>query len=159
MKKLIGERFWKYVKKLGPKDCWVWTGGRFKSGYGQFRASVYGQPAYAHRQSYEMHVDDLMPGDVVRHKCDNRPCVNPLHLLVGTHLDNHLDAVERGRFKPLARREGAQVHNARLDDVKVRRIRELVVAGMSSRAIAAEIGVSKSAVKNVRCGATWSHVP
>ncbi len=154
----VGERFWRYVSKLGPKDCWVWTGSRFKAGYGMLHSKVGGQPYYAHRLSYEMHVDDVLPSDVVRHKCDNPPCVNPLHLLIGTHFDNHRDCVERGRFKNAPPMPGESNPNSKLTQESVRELRRLRKEGWRRKAIAEHLSISESAVKKVMSGATWKHV-
>lgn len=72
--------------------CWEYKGPRF--------AQVKAQgtnPLLGHRVSYEHHHGPIPEGMMVRHKCDNPPCVNPNHLEVGTHQDNMNDRDERGR--------------------------------------------------------------
>lgn len=95
-------RFWKYVNKDGPvhprlgTPCWLWTGALLKgTGYGQFRNGR--RVLKAHRYSYELHCGAFPDGQVSRHKCDVRVCVNPDHLQPGSHADNSRDMVERGR--------------------------------------------------------------
>ena len=90
-------RFWRKVEKLGPKDCWTWTAGRFKRGYGAF-AYDGKQPGYAHRFSYELHYGPIPDGMVVMHTCDNRQCVNPRHLRLASQGDNIRDSVAKDRW-------------------------------------------------------------
>lgn len=74
--------------------CWEWTGWR-AHGYGYFFHE--GKDQRAHRVSYELFVGSIPDGLVVMHSCDNRPCVNPDHLSVGTQADNVRDMVAKGR--------------------------------------------------------------
>lgn len=88
-------RFWSKVDTSG--DCWEWTAGCFKRGYGAF--SYAGKnPGYAHRFSYELHHGPIPKGGVVMHTCDNRKCVNPAHLNAGTQRDNIHDSIKKGRW-------------------------------------------------------------
>lgn len=93
------ERFWRFVRFNG--ECWEWTGSRSRRGYG--RLKVDGRPVETHRYSYELHCGAIPDGLLVLHKCDNPPCVNPLHLFLGTQLDNVRDMFRKGRNPPRKR--------------------------------------------------------
>lgn len=80
-----------------PDLCWLWRGSRVKSGYGQFWLD--GRPVAAHRAAWILFIGPLSRGEVVRHRCDVRPCVRPSHLEVGSAGDNVRDRVERGRSR------------------------------------------------------------
>jgi hypothetical protein len=84
------DHFWSNLEFVG--DCWEWQGPFFKKGYGSFT----GRSLSAHRVAFYL-VHGYWPV-VCRHSCDNRRCINPRHLLDGTHADNMRDAVERGRL-------------------------------------------------------------
>lgn len=75
------------------RGCWEWAGSRFSNGYGQ--VSVNNSPTGAHRLAYRTWVGPIPEGMVVRHKCDNKPCMNPEHLELGTTQDNINDRVAR----------------------------------------------------------------
>lgn len=92
----MNERFWKNVHKT-ESGCWVWCGPQGHNGYGMFWND--GRSVRAHRLSLEMSTGKRIPtGMLVLHKCDNPPCVNPDHLFLGTHHDNAIDAVNKGRW-------------------------------------------------------------
>ena len=62
--------------------------------------TVAGAKVYAHRHAYTKAKGPIPEGLVVRHTCDNRRCINPNHLIVGTNKDNTGDMMERGRHRP-----------------------------------------------------------
>lgn len=79
-----------------PNVCWEWTGalgGRDGRGY----FVVEGKRYMAHRLVYMIFNGDIPEKMVVRHKCDNAQCCNPMHLELGTKSDNELDKYRRGR--------------------------------------------------------------
>ncbi len=92
----IIESFWSHVDKKGPMDCWEWTGFIEKSGYGIFRRHR------AHRFSYILskgHIGNDAYGFplLICHHCDNRKCVNPTHLFLGSAGENCHDKIVKGR--------------------------------------------------------------
>ncbi|MGN7818814.1 HNH endonuclease signature motif containing protein [Chitinophaga sp. 22536] len=91
------KRFWEKIekKKVG---CWKWKAStRGKTGYGAFKYK--GKVIDAHRFSYILHKGYIPEGFLVCHICDNRLCVNPSHLILGTSMDNYNDGVSRGKIK------------------------------------------------------------
>jgi hypothetical protein len=116
-------RFWKYVDRRGPGECWPWTGAT-RSGYGCLTVKVDGKPKSrrAARMAWALaNGRPLGPGMMALHRCDNPPCCNPAHLYEGTAADNMADKVARGRqsrsgARNPARgdRNGARLHPERL---------------------------------------------
>lgn len=90
------QRFWKYVDKT--HGCWEWSGSLDNFGYGQFSIgrSPKRRTIKAHRWSWE-NSNGPTVGMCVLHRCDNRKCVNPAHLFLGTRSDNMRDMHAKGR--------------------------------------------------------------
>jgi hypothetical protein len=92
------ERFWAKVYKNGPVPqhipelgpCWLWT-AYISEGYGEFESTT------AHRTAWELTYGPIPLGFDVLHRCDNRTCVRPAHLFLGTDLDNARDREAKGR--------------------------------------------------------------
>lgn len=96
----LEERFWAKVDKTSsPNGCWLWTAALWPNGYGHFVMPTH--HALAHRVSWEL-INGPIPDETdVLHNCpngDNKACLNPEHLWLGTQHDNALDAVKKGQF-------------------------------------------------------------
>lgn len=140
--------FWDKVDRVDDEDsCWPWQGASNKAGYGIITETIDGaqRRQYAHKVSYEWANGELAEGQLVRHRCDNPPCVRPSHLLSGTHKNNMADMVERGRH----------IGSRTIQEADVVVIRESRAAGTDSSVIAAIYGFSEQHVNAICRGRFW----
>jgi hypothetical protein len=151
------ESFWRRnVDVRQPDACWEVRGSRDSQGYGRVRMG--GKKRLAHRIAWELANERaLRPGEVVRHRCDNPPCCNPAHLLVGTPADNFQDMVERGRGDGVFR-GGAANPQAKVTPEQVRLARKLRAEGLRLTDIGERIGLGLHAVWQICHGTTWRDV-
>lgn len=136
-------RFWKTLVAGKPTECWEWTGNINVYGYGTY--SHHG----AHVVSWELNNCRPVPkGQHVCHRCDNRKCVNPWHLFIGTPADNVADCVRKGRHMrgpqpPRPHTRGASHYKCKISDSQtLARIARWQSEGLGCRRIARLLGVS-----------------
>lgn len=132
--------------------CWLWCYRNTRAGYGRMPTN-----GYAHRACYEsVHGAGSAKGLEVRHLCDTPCCVNPSHLLLGTHTDNMRDMVDRYRGNHFT---GEGAAHAKLTNSAVLDARKRVSCGELCSSIAAEYGVSHDTIRAATTGKTWKHIP
>lgn len=150
-RKFIPNKYTRFFQKVEPNrfdadQCWYWVGASKGNGYGH--AVIDGENITAHRLSYKLFIDkNLDSGLDVCHTCDNRSCVNPDHLFVGTRKENMSDMSLKGR--------GAGYHRKHLKEAHVQEIRQRLNSGHSPRQIANQTGVAYSTIVNISSGKSY----
>lgn len=178
----IGARFWLKVKQT--EGCWLWLGAKNPDGYGVFR--IRNRGTSAHRIAYALKVGHIPPEVSVLHSCDNRSCVRPDHLFLGTQLDNINDMMKKGRDnkargdrnasrlypekRPHAETHPFRLHpelhargetsaNAKLKEGQVIEIRRSWEAReLSQHALARKYGVTLTTINRIIIGKAWRHL-
>lgn len=130
--------------------CWLWLGALNPKGYGQVH--VKGVTLAAHRRSWQLHQGQIPDGLHVLHRCDNRMCVNPDHLFLGTNGDNVADRTKKGRHVSVI---GENQSRSKLTEQDVRSIRQ---DPRHNTTIAGELGVSNVLISMVKRRKIWRHV-
>jgi HNH endonuclease len=146
------ERFWATVATTEDDWCWEWTGCVGKTGYGQLRRS--GKSLYAHRYAWELTHGPLDVGQCVLHRCDNPVCVRPDHLFVGTHADNVIDKVVKGRQSRTGQPREANP-NRKLSETDVAALRARRRSGEPYAELGRAFGISHTQARNVALGLQW----
>ena len=127
-------------------ECDYFAGLHMTNGYGWVSGD------YAHRVIFETSQRKLQTGEIVRHKCDNRLCINPDHLEAGSLADNARDMVERGRSA-----KGENHSQVKLTEVQVRKIRKLYKI-IPNVKIAKMFGVHRTCIDKINRREHWSHI-
>ncbi len=141
-------RFWSKVNVAGLDECWEWTAGK-TGGYGRFCINY--KMYRAHRVSWYLTHGKIPASLCVLHSCDNRACVNPAHLFLGTRKDNMQDAAKKGRIA-----RGPRNGNSKLSANEVRKINELLAEGWDQQEIADEFEVHQVTISKIKRGKIWT---
>jgi len=150
----ISEKF--FIKENG---CWEWISGVGGNGYGII--SIEGKSKSAHRAVYEMFVQEINKRLLVCHICDNKLCVCPDHLYLGTHKQNTKDAIDRGllRHDLKISPKGESHVFSKLTEKDVLEIRKKYIPKVySQRKLANEFGISYSNIQRILKRKAWKHI-
>lgn len=120
------------AKKIGK--CIEWQRSIHSAGYGQIWHIA--RNLSTHRVAYELFIGPIPDGLLVLHKCDNRLCVRPEHLFLGTNLDNAKDRMKKGR-----QATGQGNGKARMTKTAIREVRQRCACGETQAVVAAEFGI------------------
>ena len=138
---------------INSNGCWEWEGAVGSNGYGEIRIKngrSGGKRVSAHRAAYEAFIGAIPDGLSVLHTCDNRACVNPAHLFLGSPADNSRDMVDKGRSARGERQAGARLSKAQVVEIKQSKA--------PLKHFAEKFGVHIGTVSKVRTGHNWAWV-
>jgi hypothetical protein len=111
----------------------------------------------AHRISWIIHNGKIPKGIFVLHKCDNRKCVNPRHLWLGTQKENIQDALAKGRMR-YPDSKGERNYSHKLKEKDIRKVRSCYEAGVLQTKLAEMFGVCQSSISRIVTHKRWKHI-
>lgn len=152
MSRTTEDRFWDKIElPIRQLRCWVWKKPA-PNGYGYLSVNL--KAKQAHRISWEMANGAIPEKMHVLHKCDNRACVNPRHLFLGTNADNVQDKVSKG-----GQSRGEQHGPSKLTEAQVRAIRILSDSGnYENKELALMFGISRGQISTIVNRKQWTHL-
>lgn len=149
-------RFWGNVLVVEDRaSCWEWRRSCGSHGYGQYYEER-GKPIAAHRFAWTVTKGQIPGGLHVLHRCDNKKCVRPDHLFLGTQADNMRDMREKGRHSHFAVR-GDESPCTKVTDKQVAELRARYVGGTRQRPgnaleLASHYGITRARVYQLAKG-------
>lgn len=149
------ERFRQNYHINEVSGCWNWIGKVDRDGYGKFYVDATRPDMFSHRYAWELFMGKvLQPEQIVLHLCDNRRCLNPKHLKIGTRMENVQDMLDKQRNP-----KGEIIGNSRLSEEEVVYIKhKLAVGEKTGKQLADEFNISESTVSAIKNQVVWRHV-
>lgn len=150
----IGRQFLNAVGEPNADGCILWAGTLTADSYGRLGSTSQRRNVAAHRFAFELAYGPIPDRMGVRHLCDQPACVNPLHLAIGTQMDNMKDKVARNR-----QYKGEDCHLAKLTADQVREIRRRYAAGEATQVkLASEFDTCVPNISAIIARRSWKHV-
>ena len=131
--------------EVDKNECWNVT-SHVEELQGYIPVSFKGLRTRAHRLSYILMKGDIPKGMIVRHSCDNKSCINPEHLIMGTKKDNTQDMMNRNRESNWKDRKG---HRSKLTDDQYNSIKR---SDLSSYELAKIYSISDVQIRRIKNG-------
>lgn len=147
----IYERFSEKYKVNQETGCWEWIACIGTNGYGAIGFN--GKKTSAHRIAYELFNNEIPEGMHVCHRCDNRKCVNPDHLFIGTRQDNMDDMKSKKRQV-----YGEKHPSTQFSEQDIFNIFEKYSKGMSALGISREYQCERTQIWQILTGRTWKYL-
>lgn len=133
--------------------CWIFNSAPNESGYGRTDPKQSYGHSTAHRLSFHLYKGEIPKGMCVLHTCDNRWCVNPDHLFLGTNEENMADMVKKGRAC-----RGERNVKAKLTENDVLNIRNSFASGISKKTLEVQFNIGKTQLNYILNGKAWKHL-